>query len=250
MDRSHLLELLVQCERAMVVFRIVPETTELLVSGMTVETLDGIPMLGLRETPLQGWNAALKRLIDIIAACAGLILAAPILGILAWLIRRQDNAPAFYKQERMGIDGRLFHIIKLRSMRPDAEQQSGPVFASEFDPRCTKFGHFLRKTHLDELPQLLNVIRGEMSLVGPRPERPHFIDHFRDDVPQYMARHRVKSGITGWAQVNGLCGKHGSIDQRLKYDLYYIENWSLWLDVKILFLTLFGKIKQGPIEQS
>jgi lipopolysaccharide/colanic/teichoic acid biosynthesis glycosyltransferase len=147
----------------------------------------------------------------------------------------------------MGIDGRAFKIFKLRTMRVGAEQHSGPIFAEDFDPRCTPLGAWLRRAHLDELPQLLNVLRGEMSLVGPRPERPHFIRHFRDNVPRYMARHKVKSGITGWAQVNGLCGRHGSIDERLKYDLYYIENWTLWLDFKILLMTLFGRVRPGPV---
>jgi exopolysaccharide biosynthesis polyprenyl glycosylphosphotransferase len=246
LERGHLIEALVQCERAMCVFRIVPEATELLVSGMVVETMDGIPMLGLRETPLQGWNAALKRMVDFCAAGAGLALTAPLVLLLAGIIRLVDGAPAFYRQERMGIDGRLFKIVKLRTMRVDAETDTGPTFASDMDPRCTRLGTALRKTHLDELPQLYNVLMGDMSLVGPRPERPHFIERFRDDVPQYMARHRVRAGITGWAQVNGLCGLHGSIPERLKYDMYYIENWSLWLDFKIMFLTLFGRIKPGP----
>ena len=247
LDYDRIPHLLVECERALVVFRIVPDTTELILTGMTVETVDGIPLLGIRETPLQGWNAALKRMVDVCAALAGLILFAPIVLVLAWLIRRQDGHPPFYLQKRMGNDGRLFKIIKLRTMRPDAETQSGPTFASDYDPRCTALGSLLRRTHLDELPQLLNVLRGEMSLVGPRPERPYFIEQFRDNVPRYMARHKVRSGITGWAQVNGLCGKHGSIAERLKYDLYYIENWSLWLDVKILFMTVLGNIRPGSV---
>jgi exopolysaccharide biosynthesis polyprenyl glycosylphosphotransferase len=244
--REDIPHMLVQCERAMAEFRIVPETTELLLSGMTVETLDGIPLLGVRETPLQGWNAALKRMIDTMAAGVALLVTMPIIALFTWLIRRQDGHPGIYAQERMGIDGRLFHIYKLRTMRPDAEEQAGPTFATDLDPRCTRLGSFLRQTHLDELPQLFNVLRGDMSLVGPRPERPYFIRQFRDNVPRYMARHKVKSGITGWAQVNGLCGLHGSIDERLKYDLYYIENWSMWLDFKIVLLTLFGRVRPGP----
>lgn len=239
-ERARLPHLLIQCERALVDFRIVPETTELLLSGMTVEMIDGLAMLGTRETPLQGWNAALKRLIDFVLALAGLMLASPLIGLLAWLVKRHDGGPAFFFQERMGIDGRLFRMIKLRTMRLDAEKQ-GPAFASDHDPRATRMGAILRKLHIDELPQLLNVVRGEMSLVGPRPERPYFIERFLDTVPGYMARHKVKSGITGWAQVNGLCGLHGSIDERLKYDMYYIENWSVWFDMKILFMTLFRR---------
>ncbi len=247
LERSEIPHLLVECERAMAEFRIVPETTELLLSGMTVETLDGIPLLGIRETPLQGWNAALKRMVDFSAALVGLMLTAPLIGLLAWLIRRQDGMSPFYVQERMGNDGRLFNIIKLRTMRPDAEEQSGPIFATDRDERCTPLGMLLRRTHLDELPQLINVLRGDMSLVGPRPERPFFVEQFRDNVPRYMARHKVKSGITGWAQIHGLCGRHGSISERLKYDLYYIENWSLWLDIKILARTVFGAIRPGPV---
>jgi exopolysaccharide biosynthesis polyprenyl glycosylphosphotransferase len=245
-NREDIPHMLVLCERAMTEFRIVPETTELLLSGMTVETLDGIPLLGVRETPLQGWNAALKRMIDFGVAGLGLMLTSPIIGLFAFIIRLLDGHPGIFSQQRMGIDGRLFYIYKLRTMRPDAEADSGPTFASDRDPRCTRLGWALRRTHLDELPQLYNVLRGDMSLVGPRPERPYFIKQFRDNVPRYMARHKVKSGITGWAQVNGLCGLHGSIDERLKYDLYYIENWSLWLDFKILLLTLFGKVRPGP----
>lgn len=247
LDHDQLPELLVACERALAAFRIVPDVTEMLLSGMTVETIDGLPLLGIRETPLQGWNAALKRMLDFLAALSGLILTAPLVGLLAWVIKRQDGASPFFTQERMGVDGRLFKIIKLRTMRPNAEVESGPIFASDYDPRCTPLGTLLRKTHIDELPQLLNVLKGEMSLVGPRPERPYFIEQFRNNVPRYMVRHKVRSGMTGWAQVNGFCGRHGTIPERLKYDLYYIENWSLWLDIKILALTVFGRIRPGPV---
>jgi exopolysaccharide biosynthesis polyprenyl glycosylphosphotransferase len=248
-EREHLLHILLSCERAMAVFRVVPEVNELLMSAMVVETIDGIPLLGIRETSLQGWNAALKRLMDVAVALAGLTLTAPAIAFLAWLIWRKDRMRPFYLQERMGIDGRLFRMIKLRTMQPDAEEGTGPTFADDFDPRCTPLGALLRRTHLDELPQLINVLRGDMSLVGPRPERPYFIEQFREDLPRYMARHKVRSGITGWAQINGLCGRHGSVAERLKYDLYYIENWSLWLDLKILLKTLFGQQRPGPAGQ-
>lgn len=246
-ERDRLPVLLIQCERALVEFSIVPETNELLLSGMTVETIDGVAMLGTRETPLQGWNAALKRMIDFMLALIGLIATSPLIALLAWMIKRHDGGPSFFFQERMGIDGRLFRMIKLRTMRLDAEHQ-GPSFASDHDPRATQLGHVLRKLHIDELPQLYNVLRGDMSLVGPRPERPYFIEKFLDSVPGYMARHKVKSGITGWAQVNGLCGLHGSIDERLKYDLYYIENWSVWFDMKIIIMTLFRR--QAPVQKT
>lgn len=247
LDREHLPDLLVQCERALAVFRIVPETTDLLLSGMTIETMDGVPLLGSRETPLQGWNAALKRMLDVAVASVGLILTSPLILLIAWGVRRQDHGPVFFRQDRMGLDGRRFIMYKFRSMKPGAENRSGPIFAQEQDPRCTPLGRVLRRIHLDELPQLYNVLRGDMSLVGPRPERPYFVDHFRDEIPKYMARHQVRSGITGWAQVNGLCGPRGTIRQRLQYDLYYIEHWTIWFDVKILIMTMLGWVKPGPM---
>ncbi len=245
LDRARIPTLLIQCERQLAEFHIVPDTTELLFSGMVVETFRGIPFLGVHETPLRGWNAALKRLVDFLAALVGLIVLSPVMLVVGWLIRRHDGGPALYVQERMGLDRRRFTIYKFRTMRVDAEAETGPIFAEENDPRCTALGLRLRKYRLDELPQLVNVLKGEMSLVGPRPERPYFVEQFRDDIPRYMARHKVKSGITGWAQIHGLCGKHGSIPQRLKYDLYYIENWSWWLDFKILWLTLFRSVSSG-----
>ena len=245
LDRSRIPAILVQCEQRLASFRIVPDTTELLFSGMTVETLDGIPFLGVRETSLQGWNAALKRLIDLLAAAFGLILASPLMIVIARLIRRHDDGPILYVQKRMGIDGLRFEMYKFRTMRVGTEGETGPVFAEERDSRCTPIGLWLRKYRLDELPQLINVLKGDMSLVGPRPERPYFIEQFLEDIPRYMTRHRVKSGITGWAQINGLSGRRGSISERLKYDLYYIENWSLWLDLKILLLTLYHQVRLG-----
>lgn len=239
LDRERIPGILIQCERQLADFRIVPDTTEILFSGMVVETMSGIPLLGVRPTPLQGWNAALKRIVDATAAAAGLVLLSPVLLLVAWLVKRRDGGPAFFVQERMGLDGRSFRIYKFRTMGPDAERETGPVFADDEDPRCTPLGAFLRRYRIDEFPQLVNVLKGEMSLVGPRPERPFFVERFRGDIPKYMSRHKVKSGITGWAQINGLCGKHGTISERLQYDLYYVENWSLWLDMKILFLTFY-----------
>lgn len=246
LNRDRIPSLLVQCERQMASFRIVPDVTELLLSGMTVETLNGIPFLGPRETPLQGWNAALKRLIDFGAALVGLIVLSPVMAIIAAIVKRTDGGPVFYSQERMGNDGHLFKILKFRTMRMDAEVATGPIFADDEDERCTPAGRWLRRYRLDEFPQLINVLMGDMSLVGPRPERPYFIEQFRDDIPQYMVRHKVKSGITGWAQINGLCGKHGTIAERLQYDLYYIENWSLWFDLKILAATLIAAVPRNP----
>lgn len=245
LDRERIPSILVQCENHTADFRIVPDTTELLFSGMVVETLNGIPFLGVRDTPLQGWNAAMKRLVDSSAAAVGMLALAPVFAVLAVLIKREDGGPVFFKQERMGLDRRKFTIWKFRSMVLDAEAETGPVFADDDDERCTQIGRVMRKYRLDEFPQLINVLRGEMSLVGPRPERPFFVEQFKGGVPRYMVRHKVKSGITGWAQIHGLCGKHGSIPQRLKYDLYYVENWSLWLDFKIIFVTLYRAFVAG-----
>ncbi|MBL8111357.1 MAG: exopolysaccharide biosynthesis polyprenyl glycosylphosphotransferase [Acidobacteria bacterium] len=158
----------------------------------------------------------------------------PWIALAIWL---EDRGPVFYTQERMGLDGRVFRILKFRSMRVNAEAETGAVWANPEDPRKTRVGSLLRRTSLDELPQLVNVFLGEMSLVGPRPERPEFVREFKEKIPQYMLRHRVRAGITGWAQVNGLRGAT-SLTERLEYDLYYIENWSLGLDLKILWLTL------------
>ncbi|MBX7246246.1 MAG: exopolysaccharide biosynthesis polyprenyl glycosylphosphotransferase [Candidatus Sumerlaeaceae bacterium] len=197
-------------------------------------------LFGLKDSPLQVWNIVFKRLLDVIVSLLVLILLSPILLLIALLVKVTSPGPVLYKQKRVGLDGRRFNIFKFRSMRLDAERDTGPVWASEDDERATAFGRFLRRNNLDELPQFLNVLRGDMSLVGPRPERPEFVKQFREEVPRYMGRHRVKSGMTGWAQINGLRG-NTSIDERIKYDLYYIENWSFWLDLKIMLLTFFAR---------
>ena len=187
--------------------------------------------------PLQGWHSLVKRVLDLVFSAAGIVVLLPFLPFVALAIWLEDRGPIFYSQERMGLDGRPFMIWKLRSMRRNAEASTGPVWAVEDDPRRTRFGSFIRRWSIDELPQLWNVLVGDMSLVGPRPERPTFVAEFRKHLPQYMVRHRVKSGITGWAQVHGWRG-NTSIRKRLEFDLYYIENWSLGLDFKILWMTL------------
>jgi exopolysaccharide biosynthesis polyprenyl glycosylphosphotransferase len=166
-----------------------------------------------------------------------------VLALVAFAIRLSSPGPVLYAQERMGLDGRSFRMLKFRSMRVDAEADSGPVWAADGDTRRTRLGQLLRRFSLDELPQLWNVLRGEMSLVGPRPERPFFVQQFKTLIPQYMLRHKVKSGMTGWAQVNGLRG-NTSLEKRIEYDLYYIQNWSLAMDVKILLLTLYRAWRQ------
>ncbi|MDH3403778.1 MAG: exopolysaccharide biosynthesis polyprenyl glycosylphosphotransferase, partial [Acidobacteriota bacterium] len=209
-----------------------------------VEDLDGTPVINLSQVPLQGWGTLVKRGLDLAVATAMMAVALPFFPLVALLIWIEDRGPIFYHQERMGLDGRPFQILKLRSMRVGAESSTGPVWAIKDDPRRTRVGAFLRRWSLDELPQLWNVFRGHMSIVGPRPERPAFVHEFKEKLPLYMLRHKVKSGITGWAQVHGWRG-NTSIKKRLQYDLYYIENWSLKLDLKILWMTLLHGLRHN-----
>jgi len=234
---GRMLGLLDATGRECVDVRFVPDLLQFIALRARLEDLDGVPVISINDVPLQGFNTALKRLLDFsIAAVALVVLAIP-LAVIALLVRWTSPGPVFYRQERMGLDGKSFTIYKFRSMTHDAERDTGPVWARENDPRRTEFGRFLRRFSLDELPQLWNVLRGDMSIVGPRPERPLFVEEFRQRYPQYMLRHKVKAGITGWAQVNGWRG-NTSIEKRIEYDLYYIENWSLRLDLKIIWLTL------------
>lgn len=198
----------------------------------------GIPILEFNLPPMGGSDRVTKRFLDIVGSLLFMILFSPLYLVLAILIKATSEGPIFYFQQRMGADGRLFQMYKFRTMRIDAENTSGAVWATRDDSRTTPIGKFLRKTSLDEIPQFFNVLKGEMSLVGPRPERPVFVEQFRDQVPRYMLRHKVKSGITGWAQINGWRG-NTSIEERISHDLFYIRNWSVKLDIKILFLTLF-----------
>ncbi len=205
--------------------------------GIQVEEVAGLPIVRGRPLPLAGWSGVAKRTMDLLVSGVALLLLSPLLLALALLVRLDSKGPVFYRQERMGRDRRIFGMLKFRSMHLDAEAKTGPVWAGEDDPRRTRVGRFLRTWSLDELPQLWNVFVGEMSLVGPRPERPHFVEQFLDSIPDYYGRHRIKSGLTGWAQVNGLRG-NAPIEERTRYDLYYMENWSLWLDVRILLMTV------------
>ncbi len=217
--------------------KLVPDVLQYATLKATLEDLDGTPVINLSQAPLQGWNSLIKRSMDVALAGSGVVALSPFLPLVAAAIWLEDRGPIFYRQERMGLDGRPFMILKFRSMRVDAETSSGPVWAIKDDPRRTWVGSWLRRWSLDELPQLWNVLTGDMSIVGPRPERPTFVKEFKHKVPQYMVRHRVKSGITGWAQVHGWRG-NTSIRKRIEYDLYYIENWSLKLDFKILWMTV------------
>jgi Undecaprenyl-phosphate glucose phosphotransferase len=225
--------------------RLVADVPEMAALSLTTTNLDGLPIVGLRESPHFGLNIFVKRAMDIALAAIGLVLLSPILALLAILVKLTSPGPIFYRQERCGLNGKPFMMLKFRSMRVDAEQQSGAVWTVKDDPRRTRFGTFIRKTSLDELPQLINVLKGDMSLVGPRPERPVFIQKFQKTIPNYTARHAVKAGITGWAQVNGWRG-NTSLRKRIQYDLYYITHWTPWLDVKIMWMTVW----QGLIHRN
>jgi Undecaprenyl-phosphate glucose phosphotransferase len=217
--------------------RLVLDVPELAGLSLTTTNLDGLPVIGLRESPHFGLNLLVKRALDIALSLAGLIVLSPLLAAIAAAVKLTSPGPVFFRQVRCGLNGRPFPMVKFRTMRPDAESRTGPVWAVKDDPRRTGLGAFLRRTSLDELPQLFNVLKGDMSLVGPRPERPVFIQQFRRTIPNYMARHCVKAGITGWAQVHGWRG-NTSLRKRLQYDLYYITHWTPWLDVRILWLTV------------
>ncbi len=241
-ERHTILDVLKKTEGKNIDIFFIPDLVGLITSGFnTIEGEDFI-LLHLKTFTLSGWQGFLKRVFDTALSIAGLILLFPILLAVSAIIKLTSQGPVFYKQERIGMDGRIFKIIKFRSMVSDAEVKTGPVWAEKDDPRVTKFGGFLRRTSIDELPQLFNVIKGDMSLVGPRPERPNFVREFESFIPKYQERHRFRSGITGWAQANGLRGQ-SSIEERTKYDVYYIENWSLGFDLKILILTMIAIFK-------
>ncbi len=216
--------------------RLVPDLARAFTLNASVEDFDGLPVVLVTESPGQGWNALLKRGFDLAFAGLGLIVLSPVILAIAIWVRLDSPGPVLYAQERVGLSGRRFRMIKFRTMRVDAESQ-GVGWTVANDPRRTRAGRWLRPLSLDELPQLWNVFVGEMSLVGPRPERPVFVEQFRASIPRYMLRHHVKAGITGWAQVHGLRGDT-PLDQRIEYDLFYIRNWSLGLDVRILLLTV------------
>ena len=217
--------------------KVVPDVLQYYVMRAGIEDLDGLPLINLTQIPLQGWNQIVKRGFDITGSVALLLATSWLFPIIAWLIKHEDGGPVFFSQVRTGLDGRSFRLFKFRSMRADAEGEGEAHWTRTRDSRVTGIGEVLRRTNLDELPQLYNVLRGDMSLVGPRPEQPKFVERFRSRYPAYNVRHRVRAGLTGWAQVNGLRGDT-SIRQRIVHDLYYIENWSLGLDMRILWRTL------------
>lgn len=218
--------------------RIIPDMTRFTRFASGISLIDGQPVITINESPLAGTGRLFKRAMDILGAVTGLLLFGPVMIVVAILVPLTSRGPVLYRQERMGLDGRSFWILKFRSMPVNAEQKTGAVWAKPGDNRATWFGSVLRSSSLDELPQFWNVLRGDMSLVGPRPERPVFVDQFRHQIPGYMLRHKVKAGITGWAQVNGWRGDT-SLEKRIECDLFYIQHWSVWLDLKIILMTVF-----------
>lgn len=241
--RSELVELINLCQRGQVDVKVYPDVLAYMSGDMNIDDLGGTPLITVRDIALRGWKLSLKRGLDIVGSMFGLIFLSPLMLLTAFIIHRESEGPIFYTQERMGLDGKRFEMIKFRSMRIDAEK-SGPGWTTPDDPRVTRFGQFLRKSNWDEIPQLINVLLGQMSLVGPRPERPVYVEQFRENIPRYMERHREKAGMTGWAQVNGLRGDT-SIAERTAFDLWYVENWSLWLDIKIILRTVYQTLTRS-----
>lgn len=229
------------CEREMVQFKVVPSYFQILVSGLHLETVSGVPILGVSRLPLDKFtNILLKRLLDIIGATVGLLLSLPLIAIFGAIVYWESPGPIFYRQRRLGRNGLEFDILKIRSMRLDAEVAGQVGWTTKNDPRRLRIGALMRKCNIDEVPQFWNVLKGEMSLVGPRPERPELIHNFKHEIPHYNARHNAKPGITGWAQVNGLRGDT-DLGERIKCDLWYLENWNLFLDFQIMFLTFIKR---------
>jgi Undecaprenyl-phosphate glucose phosphotransferase len=235
LSHQELLSIISRCERGQVGIKIFPDLFQIIATEVSIGDLGGLPLLAVRDVALRGWKLTLKRMVDLVGSALGLVLLSPFLMMIGIWIKLDSRGPVFYAQERMGLDAKPFWCMKFRSMRTDAEVH-GPGWTTDGDPRVTRLGRLLRRFSIDELPQLINVFLGEMSLVGPRPERPVYVEQFRRSIPRYMDRHREKAGMTGWAQLNGLRGDT-SIAERTKYDLWYIENWSLLLDIKIIIRT-------------
>jgi len=236
-EHVKMLALVESANRQIVEVKVVPDLLQVIALRARLEDLDGIPMINIHDVPLRGFNTVLKRGIDVVLSALALAVVTLPMVVIALLVRFSSPGRALYRQERMSLAGQSFWVWKFRSMAMDAEEVTGPIWARENDSRVTPVGRWLRRFSLDELPQLWNVLKGDMSLVGPRPERPFFVEQFKDQIPQYMLRHKVKAGLTGWAQVNGWRGDT-SLEKRIEFDLYYIENWSVWLDFKIMWLTL------------
>ena len=244
-EASHqeILGIVSMCEREKVSIRVFPDVFQIMANEVSISDFGGLPLLTVRDVALRGWKLALKRTVDVVGASLTLLFISPVMMLTALLIKLESPGPVFYVQERMGLDAKPFPMLKFRSMRADAET-NGPGWTVKNDPRRTRFGAIIRRISLDELPQFINVLVGDMSLVGPRPERPVYVEQFRQRIPRYMDRHREKAGLTGWAQVNGLRGDT-SVVERTKYDVWYIENWSLALDFKIMIQTVLNAARRN-----
>ena len=238
-DSSQKLEQVLAClQESTVDVTVVPELFRHMNLNAGVDEFDGLPVIRLTESPIYGWNSVIKRSMDLVVSGLGVVITFPLMLLIALLIKLESSGSILYAQDRMGLDGRKFKLLKFRSMREDAEQQTGPVWAKRNDSRRTRVGTFLRKTSMDELPQLFNVLKGEMSMVGPRPERPVFIQEFKKTIPKYAHRMKMKAGMTGWAQIHGWRGDT-CLERRVEHDLYYINNWSPGLDVEIMATTVW-----------
>ncbi|MBN2366619.1 MAG: undecaprenyl-phosphate glucose phosphotransferase [Calditrichaeota bacterium] len=220
----------------------IPHFLYLIGSRTSAIEIAGMPVIRLKAVAFSGWQGFLKRTFDLVISAMVLLILSPFFMVIAVAVKFSSRGPVFYQQKRVGLDGKEFTMLKFRSMVAEAEKQTGPVWAQKKDPRVTVVGRILRRTSLDELPQLINVIKGDMSLVGPRPERKVFVEEFQQYIPKYAERHRVRSGVTGWAQVNGLRGQ-SPIEERTRYDVYYIENWSLAFDIKIILMTFMAIVR-------
>lgn len=237
-DYTRMPGIIAACEKSGVKLSIIPLYAEYMPSQPQFDEIGGLPLMNIRRIPLDNWgNAFCKRAMDVVGALTLLLLSSPVMLVCAIGVKLSSPGPVFFRQERIGLGKKPFYMYKFRSMRVNSKETTG--WSTDHDDRKTRFGAFLRKCSLDELPQFFNVLKGEMSLVGPRPEVPFYVEQFKEEVPLYMVKHQVRPGITGWAQVNGFRGDT-SIKGRIEHDIYYIENWSLWFDIKILFLTLFG----------
>ena len=238
-DYSRLEEIVDRCEKSGVHTKFIPDYMSIIPSVPYTEDLQGLSAINIRYVPLSNtFNQIVKRVFDVFFALVGIIITSPIMLVCAILVKTSSEGPVIFKQERVGLHNRHFWMYKFRSMRMQDENSEKKAWTTKDDPRVTKVGAVLRKTSLDELPQLFNILKGDMSLVGPRPERPQFVEQFKEEIPRYMIKHQVRPGLTGWAQVNGYRGDT-SIYKRIEYDLFYIENWSMWLDMRIIFRTFF-----------
>lgn len=238
-DYDYLEEIVSTCEKSGVHTKFIPDYNSLFPSKPYTEDLQGLPVINIRYVPLTNTgNKIIKRAVDIVGSFVGIVLTSPIMLASAIAVKVSSPGPIIFKQERVGLHNKSFYMYKFRSMRQQAPKEEKKAWTVKDDPRVTKVGRFLRRTSLDELPQLFNILKGDMSLVGPRPERPQFVEKFKEEIPRYMVKHQVRPGLTGWAQVNGLRGDT-SIRKRIEYDIYYIENWSLGFDIKIILMTFF-----------